>query len=174
MKKIFFILLLFSIFLNSCQRVRESAGVTRKSIDEFQIIENPPLVIPPDFNLMPPEQIEDKKLDDIDSELAKDILFGLEDQNDNKNQDISVMSEILNNANTENVNSSIREEINQTFARQKSSLGYIDSWEDQIQIKDSINESAIIRDKIINESNLLKKQKSNDSNINKKKRFLFF
>ena len=31
----------------------------RKNIDEFKVIENPPLVIPPDYNLLPPEQLSE-------------------------------------------------------------------------------------------------------------------
>ena len=52
------IILFTHFFIYSCSGVRESAGVNRKSPDEFQVIENPPLVIPPNFNLLPPEQID--------------------------------------------------------------------------------------------------------------------
>ena len=37
-----------------CSKIRQSAGVTRKAPDEFQVIENPPLVIPPNYSLIPP------------------------------------------------------------------------------------------------------------------------
>ena len=40
-------------------------------MSEYKVVENPPLVIPPDFNLPPPDQIEAKEIDDTDSELAK-------------------------------------------------------------------------------------------------------
>ena len=44
------IIILFSILLtSSCSKIRESAGVTRKSIDEYQSVEGPPLIIPPDL-----------------------------------------------------------------------------------------------------------------------------
>ncbi len=76
MKEILFIVLFFSLFLVSCSKIRESAGVNRKNIDEFTVIENPPLIIPPDFNLLPPDQLEEKNLDNEESELAKEILFG--------------------------------------------------------------------------------------------------
>ena len=72
-----FSLLLLSTFLFSCSKVRESAGVTRKSIDEFQSVENAPLVIPPDFNLTSPDKIQEKDIDDVEKELAEQILFGL-------------------------------------------------------------------------------------------------
>ena len=79
MKKIFFIIISSSILLSSCDAVRDSAGVNRKQIDEYAVIENPPLVIPPNFNLLPPDQINSKDIIDADSDLAKEILFGLED-----------------------------------------------------------------------------------------------
>ena len=60
-------LLLLSTFLFSCSKVRESAGVTRKSIDEFQSVENAPLVIPPDFNLTSPDKIQEKDIDDVET-----------------------------------------------------------------------------------------------------------
>ena len=59
--KIFYCCIIFlSLILNSCSTLRESAGVTRKSVDEFTVIENPPLIIPPDFNLLPPDQLKEK------------------------------------------------------------------------------------------------------------------
>ena len=56
------IIIMSAILLSSCSNIRESAGVTRKSIDEFQTIENPPLIIPPDFNLVNPDQLQQKTL----------------------------------------------------------------------------------------------------------------
>ena len=79
--KIFLSLFIFStLFLASCSQIRESAGVNRKNIDEFKVVENPPLVIPPDFNLLPPEQLSEKNINDVEGELAKEILFGLDEE----------------------------------------------------------------------------------------------
>ena len=75
MKKVIFVIIISSIFLSSCNTIRSSAGVERKVIDEYNVVENPPLVIPPNFNLLPPDQIESKDIDDTDSELAKEILL---------------------------------------------------------------------------------------------------
>ena len=76
-KSFYFLILVIIIFLTSCSKIRESAGVNRKSIDEFQVYQNPPLIIPPDFNLTAPDQLKEKNIDEIDKELAKEILFGL-------------------------------------------------------------------------------------------------
>ena len=44
--RIFLSLFIFSsLFLVSCSQIRESAGVNRKNIDEFKVVENPPLVL---------------------------------------------------------------------------------------------------------------------------------
>ena len=45
--RIFNLLLIFYFifFISACSKIRESAGVTRRSIDEFQVVEYPPLVM---------------------------------------------------------------------------------------------------------------------------------
>ena len=74
MKHLFYILIFIQFFLISCSKVQESAGVTRKSIDEFQAVENAPLVIPPDFNLISPDKIQEKDIDKVEKELAIERL----------------------------------------------------------------------------------------------------
>ena len=122
MKKIIAIVIISNFFLLSCNTVRESAGVNRKVIDEYSVIENPPLVIPPNFNLLPPEQIQSKNIEDTDSELAKEILFGLEDTNSQVSSNNSLISEIIKETEADKVDENIRLIINQDFAGEKSSL----------------------------------------------------
>ena len=175
MKNILILLLLSSLFVVSCSKVRESAGVNRKNIDEFTVIENPPLVIPPDFNLLPPDQLEEKNLDKAESELAKEILFGLEDETEQNISELSTMENILSESNADETDDAIRDEIDEQFASEKRSISQ--SWDDEIEILDAINESERLRKKILNnetESNeevpTVKVKKSNK----KKKRFFFF
>ncbi len=175
MKKILILLLLSSVLVVSCSKVRESAGVNRKNIDEFTVIENPPLVIPPDFNLLPPDQLEEKNLDKAESDLAKEILFGLEGETNNDNSELSTMENILSKSNADETDDSIRNEIDEQFASEKSSISK--SWDDEMEILDSISESERIRKKLLNndtESNeeapKIKVKKTNK----KKKRFFFF
>ena len=175
MKKILILLLLSSVLVVSCSKVRESAGVNRKNIDEFTVIENPPLVIPPDFNLLPPDQLEEKNLDKAESDLAKEILFGLEGETNNDNSELSTMENILSESNADQTDDSIRNEIDEQFASEKGSISK--SWDDEMEILDSISESERIRKKLLNndtESNeeapKIKVKKINK----KKKRFFFF
>ena len=159
MKSIYFIILLTCLFILSCNSVRESAGVNRKVIDEYKVVENPPLVIPPDFNLPPPDQIEAKEIDDTDSELAKEILFGLEDNNNKAETDNSVMSDILNEVQTKNIDENIRESINEEFAGEKSTI---------------YDETNFKNEEEINEAIETTKSNEEKTKINKKKRFFFF
>ena len=165
MKKIIFLLIIFlNLFLISCNTVRDSAGVNRKVLDEYSVIENPPLVIPPDFDLLPPEQMESKDIKDTDSELAKEILFGLEDTNNQTNSENSLISEIIRETKADEVDEDIRETINQVFAGEKSTI----NDETQFKSEDEINEA-------INTTEKKDKSKTKKSiKEKKKKRFFFF
>ncbi len=177
--KIFiFIIIIFAILLSSCSAIRESAGVTRKSIDEFQAIENPPLVIPPDFNLVNPNQLQQKNIEDVEKELAKEILFGLDEKGQNVEKQLSTMNEILAQSNATEVSSDIRKEFDQEFAQEKKtgSVFQID-WENEEEVLDAVKESERIRDKNfkgekISEGEIL--TKTEEIKVKKKKRFFFF
>ena len=164
MNKIIGIIILTSLFLVSCNSVRDSAGVNRKVIDEYKVIENPPLVIPPDFNLLPPEQIKSKDIDDTDSDLAKEILFGIDDSNNEFNSENSLISEIIKETEEDDVDDNIRETINQEFAGEKSSLEDEISFENEEELKAAIEATKKNRN---SNKNMNKKEK-------KKKRFFFF
>ena len=175
MKNILIIVLLSSLFIVSCSKVRESAGVNRKSMDEFAVIENPPLIIPPNFNLLPPDQLEEKNLENEESELAKEILFGLEEDTETNNLELSTMENILNQSMAEGIDNSIREEIDEQFASEKKSTSK--SWDNEMEILDSIAESERLRNELLNDE-----LKSNEEiptvkvkdKSKKKKRFFFF
>ena len=173
-----FIVIIFSILLNSCSSIRESAGVTRKSADEFQAIKNPPLIIPPDFNLVAPDQLQQKNIEDIEKELAQEILFGLDEKEKNTNQQLSTMNKILLQAQATDASKDIREEFDQEFAQEKKTDNVFQiDWENEEEVLDAVKESERIRDKNfkgenISEGNVpIKNEKIKDK---KRKRFFFF
>ena len=178
MKYLCLILIIASLFLSSCSTVRKSAGVTRKSLDEFEVVENPPLVIPPDFNLLPPEQLEKKNIDDVETELAREILFGLDENlENNENEKLSIMNQILESTEANNVDSNIRKEINEQFANEMNTDSiYQIEWDTEIEVLDAIKESERIRNQLIQGKSITegevptKVQKTKK----KKKRFFFF
>jgi PBP1b-binding outer membrane lipoprotein LpoB len=177
--KIFiFSVTMFAIFLNSCSEMRESAGVTRKSIDEFQTIENPPLIIPPDFNLVNPDQLQQKNIEDVEKELAKEILFGLDETEQNTEKQLSTMNEILSQANATDVSNDIREEFDQEFAQEKKTdSSFQIDWDNEEEVLDAVKESERIRDKNFKGEKISEGEvstKTEKIKVKKKKRFFFF
>ena len=165
MKKIISLIIILNLFLLSCNVVRDSAGVNRKVIDEYAVVENPPLVIPPNFNLLPPEQMKSKNIEDTDSELAKEILFGLDNNENNlSNSDDSLINTIIRETEANQVEEDIRDSINQEFAGEKSSIGDENSFENEKELDDAIEATKK------NESS----DKETDKKEKKKKRFFFF
>ena len=59
-----FIVSLFLIFflLNGCDRAKETLGLYKYKPDEYEVATNPPLDIPPDFDVVSPEEIKKRKL----------------------------------------------------------------------------------------------------------------
>ena len=164
MKKIISIVIVSNLILISCNTVRESAGVNRKDIDEYAVIENPPLVIPPDFNLMPPDQIEAKNIDDTEKELAKEILFGLEDEVIQSTENTSLITEIIKETEANSVSNDIRSTIDQNFAGIKSSIDDESNFKNEEELNAAIEETKQFNKDEVNSE---KKDK-------KKKRFFFF
>ena len=171
---IFYILILTS----ACSKVRESAGVTRKSIDEFQVVENPPLVIPPDFNLVSPDLMQQKNIENVETELAQEILFGLESQKEIDEKQLSTMTQILSKANASNISNSIRDEIDQDFAQEKATEDIFQmKWEKEVDVLDAVAESKRIRNTIFNNQSFAEGEtpiKKEKIKLKKRKRFIFF
>ena len=178
MKIKYFIVLSVVLTLNACSNVRDSAGVTRKSIDEFQVVEHPPLIIPPDFNLLPPDQLEEKNIDDEEKELAQEILFGLDENEIQTVTQLSTMNQILSQADALDASSSIREEINREFAQEIKTDGIFQiNWENEVEVLDAIKESERIRNKNFEGESIAEGDvpiKTKKIEIKKKKRFFFF
>ena len=172
------IVLIIVILLNSCSKVRESAGVTRKSIDEYSAIQNPPLVIPPDFNLVSPDQLQQKNIDDVEKELAQEILFGLDEKKQNAEKQLSTMNKILLQSNASNISDDIREEIDQNFANEKKTDDIFNiNWENEIEVLDAVKESERIRSKNFQGESIDQEDvpiKIEKVKVKKKKRFFFF
>ena len=60
----------------------------------------------------------EKNIDTVESDLAKEILFGLNNANDMDNQELSTMEKILDQTNSNEVSDEIRQEINEQFHKE--------------------------------------------------------
>ncbi len=121
MKALITTVLLLNFLILSCESVRDSAGVNRKVIDEYRVVESPPLIIPPNFDLLPPNQIESKNINDTDSELAKEILFGLDENEEENGDESTLIDKIIKETKADEVEDDIRQIIDNNSKEDQSS-----------------------------------------------------
>lgn len=67
---------LILLTLSACTNLRESLGLGRSAPDEFSVVDRPPLSLPPDFGLRPPQpgMLRPQEVDQ--SKRASEIVFG--------------------------------------------------------------------------------------------------
>ena len=94
-----------------------------------------------------------------------------------KNNQLTTMNQILSESNAGNASNTIREEIDEGFAKEMSLKDkLLFKWEDENEVLDAVKESEKIREKnfsnesVAEEEVPIKKQKEKK----KKKRFFFF
>ena len=153
--------LIFSfIFISACTKVRESAGVNRKVIDEYTVFQNPPLALPPDYNLLPSEEIiARKKNTDGDEKLSKEILFGLNEETavNKSNNTSSALDSILEKSGSNKVSKDIRKDFDEDLANITSTKGVFsgEKFMNEDEILDAAAESERIRNNIFNNKDIL-------------------
>ena len=69
-------LLATATLLSACSGLREDLGLGRAPPDEFAVVDHPPLSMPPDFSLRPPQPGAPRPQDVDASQKASDALFG--------------------------------------------------------------------------------------------------
>ena len=62
--------------LSGCDTLRDAAGMGKMAPDEFAVLTKAPLVVPPDFNLMPPKPGAAPTNQTDPNESAESALFG--------------------------------------------------------------------------------------------------
>ena len=153
-------LIFFSIFLNACSQVRESAGVNRKVIDEYTVFQNPPLVLPPDYNLLPSEEIIARKKNvNTDEKLSKEILFGLNEETAviDSSSTSTALDSILEKSGANKVSKDIRKDFDLDLAKITSTKGVFggEKYMTEDEILDAAAESERIRENIFNNKDIL-------------------
>ena len=152
-------ILLISFILNGCSQVRESAGVNRKVANEYTITRDPPLSPPPDYNLLPSEQIIERKQNNESDELIKEILLGL-DNNESGDANLtssSALNSILDKRGASQSSPDLRRIIVLDYANLLSTKYTFagEKYMTEEEILDAFNESKRIRENLFNEKGIL-------------------
>ena len=64
--------------VSACEGVKKQLGFTKQSPDEFKVVSQAPLTLPPDYNLRPPEPGIPRPQEGTTSQQAKNAIFGLQ------------------------------------------------------------------------------------------------
>ncbi|MEQ8653684.1 MAG: DUF3035 domain-containing protein [Kiloniellales bacterium] len=62
--------------LGACSQIREEIGLDKTSPDEFRVVANAPLAIPPDYNLRPPAPGAPRPQEGTPTDQARVAVFG--------------------------------------------------------------------------------------------------
>lgn len=78
------------IGLSGCSTARDQLGLDRSAPDEFMVVKNAPLSMPPDYSLRPPRPGAPRPQDVAAYEAARTTVFG--DENNAQNTSVSASS----------------------------------------------------------------------------------
>ena len=75
-QKLFIALGASALILSGCASASRALGVTKEAPNEFNILTNAPLIVPPEYNLRPPEVGESSFLNNYSQQAAREALVG--------------------------------------------------------------------------------------------------
>lgn len=117
-----------AVALSGCDTIRNAAGMDKSAPDEFAVTTKAPLVIPPDYNLLPPRPGAVPTNQVEPTEAAENALFGndaatIASQLPNTYSDSEKM--LLANAKVQNIDPQIRQHLVSDY---KNMVGADDSF----------------------------------------------
>ena len=121
---------LAATLLAGCQGLRDAAGITKQSPDEFAVVTKKALIIPPDFNLHPPVPGAPPLNQQDPTNEAQAALFGSTDPTvvaANLKGSFSAGERLLlANAGAQRADPAIRAELQTEASMQGADTGFID------------------------------------------------
>ena|SRR6056300_1132431 len=96
--KNYIICLLLIIFLSGCENLKKGLGITKDNPNEFLIEKRDPLVLPPDYKILPPDSNivnKEKQENSLKSILDKSLTKQQKQPNSNNESSSSLENEIL-------------------------------------------------------------------------------
>jgi hypothetical protein len=108
----YILLISFLVFLGGCDSVKSTLGLGHDQPDEFLVPTNPPLELPPNYNLRPPRAGQDSHVNNIDSSESAKKALGVETKQKSAavtSQDNTTSSDIAKQAEQ---TAAIRETVN--------------------------------------------------------------
>ena len=119
MRKLFVpVLMGLALSTTGCEQTRQTLGLKRTQVDEFEVSDRQPLSVPPNYDLRPPRPNAPAAAEVDPANKAKEALLG--DQSANGTSSPAEKN-LLAQASAHNKNPEIREQLSQDQAASKDS-----------------------------------------------------
>ena len=118
-----------TVALGGCTQTTKALGITKNAPNEFNILTKAPLVVPPEYNLRPPELGTSSAENNYTQKAAREALIGDVDPAEPTRGEIVLMSK----AGVGNANQEIRLEIDGQNSVERKSAAFSDRvlfWKD--------------------------------------------
>ena len=95
--KIYIICLFLLVLISGCSSFKKGLGIEKDKPNEFLIEKRDPLVLPPDYKILPPDSktAEEKKENSLKSVLDQSLTKAKKTSNSNNQSSSSLEDEIL-------------------------------------------------------------------------------
>ncbi len=134
--------------LGACTQIREDLGMDKTSPDEFRVVANAPLAIPPDFNLRPPAPGAPRPQEGTPTDQARVAVFGRQgriDPDADTNKAIADQA-FLTDAGATETQANIRQVVDEeTQTINADNTDFVDTlvfWKDSPPTGDVVNADA--------------------------------
>lgn len=128
-----------------CGGLGKSLGFGKQSPDEFAVVRNAPLTLPPDYSLRPPRPGARRPQEETIRQQAENTLFNRTSETDGASSRLESEGEyaLLRQADALETNPNIKREINEEFTiYAQEGEGFFESllfWHDEEPLGESIN-----------------------------------
>lgn len=99
---------LSALGLSACSSTKESLGLNKQTPDEFMVVKNAPLSMPPDYSLRPPQPGAPRPQERAAAQAAKVTVFGAETVDSAQPTATSAEAILLQQTGSANANPNIR------------------------------------------------------------------
>jgi len=118
-----------SLAITGCARTSKALGLTKSAPNEFNILTKAPLIIPPEYNLLPPQAGESSAENNYSQDAARKALIGDVDEAEPSRGEIILMTK----AGVPQANQEVRLEIDGVNGVERKTAGFTDQilfWRD--------------------------------------------
>ena len=126
---IFASLAVSSLILSGCTSATKALGLTKQAPNEFNILTKAPLIVPPEYNLLPPRIGESSAENNYSQQAAREALIGDVDAAEPSRGEIALMTK----AGVGRANQEIRVEIDGDNSVERKTAGFASRvlfWQD--------------------------------------------